>query len=121
MRNELMKKPLSQAQGIYVIGSKKGDTLAPLQRYEFGLPSSSDTVTARDMAILLIREGGAKEVRLPVTAVAADAPLNPSPTDLVVDMRTLRLLSSPSGNRSSTYWETYRRYRSQLREALPFW
>lgn len=121
MRNELMKKPPSQAQGIYVIGSKKGDTLAPLQRYEFGLPSSSDTVTARDMAVLLIREGGTKEVHLPVTAVAADASLNPSPTDLVVDMRTLRLLSSPSGNRSSTYWETYRQYRSQLRKALPFW
>ena len=121
MHDELMKNPLSQVRGISVIGSRKGDTLAPLQRYEFGLPSSSDTVTARDMAILLIGEGGAKDVHLPVTAIAADAPLNPSPTDLVVDMRTLRLLSSPSGNRTSTYWETYRQYRSQLREALPFW
>ena len=121
MRDELMKKPLSQVHNISVIASRKGDTLAPLQRYEFGLPSSSDTVTARGMAILLISEGGAKDVHLPVTAVAADAPLDPSPTDLVVDMRTLRLLSSPSGNRSSTYWETYRQYRSQLREALPFW
>lgn len=120
LRNALMKKPLSQVQGIYVIGSKKGDTLAPLQRYEFGLPSSSDTVTARDMAVLLMREEGVKEVHLPVTSVAADATLNPPPADLVVDMRTLRLLSSPPGNRAATYWETYRRYRSRLREFLPF-
>ncbi len=119
MRDELMRKPLSQVDGIYVIGSKKGNTLAPLQRYEFGLPSSSDTVTARDMALLLIREGGEEKARLPVTAGPADAPLNPSPTDLVVDMRTLSLLS-PSGNKSSTYWETFRRYRRRLREAVPF-
>lgn len=120
MREELMKKPPSQVHGLFVIGSKKGDTLAPLQRYEFGLPSSSDTVTARDMTILLMREGGAKEVHLPVTAIAANTPLDSPPTDFVVDMRTLRLLSSPSGNRSSTYWKTYRRYRSQLREVLSF-
>lgn len=121
MRGKLMKKPLSQVHNISVIASRKGDTLAPLQRYEFGLPSSSDTETARDMAILLMRERGGKDVHLPVTAVAVGAPFNPSPTDLVVDMRTLRLLSSPSSNRSSTYWETYRQYRSQIREALPFW
>lgn len=119
MREELMRKPLSQVHGIYVISSKKGHTLAPLQRYEFGLPSSSDTVTARSMALLLIREGGVEAARLPVTAVSAGAPLNPPPTDLVVDMRTLSLLS-PSGNKSSTYWETFRRYRRQLREVLPF-
>lgn len=119
MREELMRKPLSQVHGIYVIGSKKGNTLAPLQRYEFGLPSSSDTVTARDMALLLIREERVEDARLSVTAVSAYAPLNPPPTDLVVDMRTLGLLS-PSGNKSSTYWETFRRYRRQLREVLPF-
>jgi len=119
MRDELMRKPLSQVDGIYVIGSKKGNTLAPLQRYEFGLPSSSDTVTARDMALLLIRQGGMGDAGLPVTAVSADAPLDPPLTDLVVDMRTLGLLS-PSGNKSSTYWETFRRYRRRLREALPF-
>lgn len=119
MRDELMKKPLSQVHDISVIVSGKGDTLAPLRRYEFGRPSSSDTVTARYMAILLMREGGTEEIDLPVTAVAADAPPNPPPTALVVDMRTLGLLS-PSGTKSSSYWETYRRYLNRFRGQATF-
>ena len=119
MRAELMKKPLSQAQGIYVIGSTKGDTLAPLRRYEFGTPSSSDTVVARSMAILLIREKESEEVEMPITAVAADALINPPPTSLVVDMRRLGLLSLTS-NKSSTYWKTYRRYLNPFRGQATF-
>ena len=92
MRSQLAQEDISSVRGIYVICSTWRDTLAPLVRYdEFGFPSSATSWTASAMVFLLLREMAPDYAHLPITVVSADAPIEPPPDSLVVDMRNLRL------------------------------
>ena len=89
MRSQLAQQDIAQARGIYVIRSRRWDTLAPLVQHEFGRPSSVGAWAPDAMASLLLREMASDYADLPVVVVAADDPIEPPPGSLIVDMGTL--------------------------------
>ncbi len=92
MRRQLAVGKLPQVRGIYVVGSRWQDTLAPLTRYdEFGIPSSSAAWGPKPIVSLLLREMAPEQIHLPVAVVSADDPIEPPSDTLVVDMRGLSL------------------------------
>lgn len=100
MGSQLMQGNLAQAGSIYVVRPRWQDTLAPPAHYEFGLPSSFPDWNPPAMVSLLLRELAPDSAHLPITSVAAEAPIKPPPGSLVVDMRLSRL--SPAANGSAT-------------------
>src|SRR5262249_25676237 len=90
MRSQLARQDLAQASGIYIIGSKWQNFLAPAVRYdEFGYPSSSTLWAPKSAVYLLLRELSPERGNIPIELAPVGGSISPPPAALVVDMRKL--------------------------------
>ena len=109
MRKQLAHANLAEARRIYFIRSTWRDSFAPALRYdEFGFPSSVQPWVPRPALYVLLREIDLERADLPVELAPLDGLIEQPPGTLVVDMRTLSRMTSPTpGSTLSSSTQTF--------------